>query len=66
MRKTLKKDDNNGVLEKSEISDVSRETLKQSENKNNKIILNDEFVIQLLVGATKMEKEVLIRISSII
>ena len=52
------KDDNNGVLEKSEISDVSRETLKQSENKNNKIILNDEFVIQLLVGATKMERSI--------
>lgn len=37
---------------------VSRETLKQSENKNNKIILNDEFVIQLLVGATKMERSI--------
>ena len=52
------KDDNNGALEKSEISDVSRETLKQSENTNNKIILNDEFVIQLLVGATKMERSI--------
>lgn len=56
--KNTQKDDNNGVLEKSEISDVSRETLKQSENKNNKIILNDEFVIQLLVGATKMERSI--------
>ena len=58
IEKNTLKDDNNGVLEKSEISDVSRETLKQSENKNNKIILNDEFVIQLLVGATKMERSI--------
>lgn len=58
IEKNTQKDDNNGVLEKSEISDVSRETLKQSENTNNKIILNDEFVIQLLVGATKMERSV--------
>ena len=50
--------DKNKALEKSEISDVSRETLKQSENTNNKIILNDEFVIQLLVGATKMERSI--------
>lgn len=56
IEKNTQKDDNNGVLEKSEISDVSRETLKQSEN--NKIILNDEFVIQLLVGATKMERSI--------
>ena len=41
------------VSDKSEISDVSRETLKQSENTNNKIILNDDFVVQLLVGANK-------------
>ena len=58
IEKNTQKDDNNGVLEKSEISDVSRETLKQSENKNNKIILNDEFVIQLLVGATKIERSI--------
>lgn len=58
IEKNTQKDDNNGVLEKFEISDVSRETLKQSENKNNKIILNDEFVIQLLVGATKMERSI--------
>lgn len=58
IEKNIKKDDNNGVLEKFEISDVSRETLKQSENTNNKIILNDEFVIQLLVGATKMERSI--------
>ena len=58
IEKNTQKDDNNWVLEKSEISDVSRETLKQSENTNNKIILNDEFVIQLLVGATKMERSI--------
>ena len=58
IEKNTQKDDNNGVLEKSEISDVSRETLKQSENTNNKIILNDEFIIQLLVGATKMERSI--------
>ena len=58
IEKNTQKDDNNGVLEKSEISDVSRETLKQSENTNNKIILNDEFVIQLLVGATKMKRSI--------
>lgn len=58
IEKNTQKDDNNRVLEKSDISDVSRETLKQSENTNNKIILNDEFVIQLLVGATKMERSI--------
>lgn len=58
IEKNIQKDDNNGILEKFEISDVSRETLKQSENTNNKIILNDEFVIQLLVGATKMERSI--------
>ena len=58
IEKNTQKDDNNGALDKYEISDVSRETLKQSENTNNKIILNDEFVIQLLVGATKMERSI--------
>lgn len=58
IEKNTQKDDNNGALDKSEISDVSRETLKQSENTYNKIILNDEFVIQLLVGATKMERSI--------
>ena len=50
--------DKNRALEKSEISDVSRETLKQSENTDNKIILNDDFVVQLLVGANKMERNI--------
>ena len=58
IEKNTQKDDNNRVLEKSEISDVSRETLKQSENTNNKIILNDDFVVQLLVGANKMERNI--------
>ena len=58
IEKSSKIGDKNKALEKSEISDVSRETLKQSENTNNKIILNDEFVIQLLVGATKMERSI--------
>lgn len=50
--------DKNKALEKSEISNVSRETLKQSENTDNKIILNDDFVVQLLVGANKMERNI--------
>ena len=50
--------DKNKFSEKSEISDVSRETLKQSENTDNKIILNDDFVVQLLVGANKMERNI--------
>ena len=50
--------DKNKALEKSEISDVSRETLKQSEDTDNKIILNDDFVVQLLVGANKMERNI--------
>ena len=58
IEKNTQKDDNNRVLEKSEISDVSRETLKQSENTDNKIILNDDFVVQLLVGANKMERNI--------
>lgn len=32
--------------------------LKQSENADNKIILNDDFVVQLLVGANKMERNI--------
>ncbi len=34
-------------------SDVSRETLKQSETVNHKIIFENEFILQLLVGANK-------------
>lgn len=58
IEKSSKIGDKNKVLEKSEISDVSRETLKQSENADNKIILNDDFVVQLLVGANKMERNI--------
>ena len=58
IEKSSKIVDKNKVLEKSEISDVSRETLKQSENADNKIILNDDFVVQLLVGANKMERNI--------
>ena len=58
IEKNSKIGDKNKVLEKSEISDVSRETLKQSENTDNKIILNDDFVVQLLVGANKMERNI--------
>lgn len=50
--------DKTGVSKNSEISDVSRETLKQSENINSKIILSDDYVIQLLVGATKLERNI--------
>ena len=58
IEKSIEIVDKNKVLEKSEISDVSRETLKQSENTDNKIILNDDFVVQLLVGANKMERNI--------
>lgn len=58
IEKNSKIGDKNKALEKSEISDVSRETLKQSENADNKIILNDDFVVQLLVGANKMERNI--------
>ena len=37
-------------------SDVSRETSKQSEIKDSKIILEDMFLLQLLVGANKQER----------
>lgn len=58
IEKMDEKDDKIKDSEASEISDVSRETLKQSENVNSKIILNDDFVIQLLVGATKLERNI--------
>ncbi len=50
--------DKKGISESNMISDVSRETLKNSEIPDNKIILNDEYVIQLLVGANKMERNI--------
>lgn len=51
-------DDKKSISEANVISDVSRETLKSSEIPDNKIILNDEYVIQLLVGANKMERNI--------
>ncbi len=39
------------------VSDVSRETLKQEKISNSKIILNDEFVLQLLVSANKQDRK---------
>ncbi len=50
--------DKKGVSKLNVISDVSRETLKNSEIPDNKIILKDEYVIQLLVGANKMERNI--------
>ena len=44
--------------EEKNISDVSRETLKQEKNIDRKIILNDDFVLQLLVGASKQERQI--------
>ncbi|MCF0106570.1 MAG: DNA polymerase III subunit gamma/tau, partial [Holdemanella sp.] len=35
------------------VSDVSRETFIEEEKEDNKIILNDEYLLQLLVGANK-------------
>ena len=58
IEKSSKIGDKNKVLEKSEISDVSRETLKQSENADNKIIMKDDFVVHLHVGANKMERNI--------
>lgn len=44
-------------IDQKNISDVSRETLKQSEKRDLKIILNDEYVLQLMVGANKHERQ---------
>ena len=40
------------------ISDVSRETLKEDRNEDHKIILEEEYVLQLLVGAQKKERQI--------
>lgn len=58
IEKNVEKADKTVENEVSQISDVSRETLKQSENINSKIILNDEYVLQLLNGANKMERSI--------
>lgn len=39
------------------ISDVSRETLKSKEKQDSKIILKDEYILQLLSGANKTERQ---------
>ncbi len=58
IHKNVQNNDKKGVSETSVISDVSRETFKHSEITDNKIILNDEYVIQLLAGANKMERNI--------
>lgn len=57
--KKMPKNSENSDISKSEtISDVSRETLKEVGNKDSKIILNDEYILQLLVGANKTERKI--------
>lgn len=57
--KKVPKNSENPDISKSEtISDVSRETLKEVGNKDSKIILNDEYILQLLVGANKTERKI--------
>lgn len=53
-----KNSENTGISELETISDVSRETLKEVGNKDSKIILNDEYILQLLVGANKTERKI--------
>lgn len=57
-KKVPKNSENTGISELETISDVSRETLKEVENKDSKIILNDEYILQLLVGANKTERKI--------
>lgn len=57
-KKEPKKSENTGISELETISDVSRETLKEVGNKDSKIILNDEYILQLLVGANKTERKI--------
>ena len=57
-KKVPKNSENTGIPELETISDVSRETLKEVGNKNSKIILNDEYILQLLVGANKTERKI--------
>lgn len=58
IHKDVRIDDKKSISAQNIISDVSRETLKNSEIADNKIILNDEYVIQLLAGANKMERNI--------
>lgn len=57
-KKVPKNSENTGISELEIISDVSRETLKEVGNKDSKIILNDEYILQLLVGANKTERKI--------
>lgn len=57
-KKVPKNSENTGISELETISDVSRETLKVVGNKDSKIILNDEYILQLLVGANKTERKI--------
>ena len=57
-KKVPKNSENAGTSELETISDVSRETLKEVGNKDSKIILNDEYILQLLVGANKTERKI--------
>lgn len=57
-KKVPKNSENSDISKSETISDVSRETLKEVGNKNSKIILNDEYILQLLVGANKTERKI--------
>lgn len=57
-KKVPKNSENSDISESETISDVSRETLKEVGNKDSKIILNDEYILQLLVGANKTERKI--------
>lgn len=45
--------DENEQKNKEKTSDVSRETISEQKSDNSKIILHDEFILQLLVGSNK-------------
>ena len=50
--------ENTTKIDDLKISDVSRETLKQDRNEDRKIRLEEEYVLQLLVGAQKKERQI--------
>lgn len=56
--KSTKNSDSEEISEENEISDVSRETLKDVKKEDHKIILSDEYVLQLLVGAQKTQRQI--------
>lgn len=57
-KKSAKNSDSEAISEGNEISDVSRETLKDVRKEDRKIILSDEYVLQLLVGAQKTQRQI--------